>query len=72
MEAALATQMRRSSPPPVAPPVVLAEKSPMRASPHVYEFTIEYVLLPGDDFGAEFDFGLEMVLDRFERTRDAG
>jgi AcrR family transcriptional regulator len=31
--------------------------------PHLIEFTIEHVLKPGYDFGAEFDFGLTLILD---------
>ncbi len=31
--------------------------------PHLAEFTIEYVLQPGYDFGNEFEFGLNLILD---------
>lgn len=34
--------------------------------PHLAEFTDEYVLRPGYSFGAEFEFGLELVLDGLE------
>jgi AcrR family transcriptional regulator len=31
--------------------------------PHLIEFTTEHVLKPGYDFGAEFDYGLDAILD---------
>ncbi|MEV6490098.1 TetR/AcrR family transcriptional regulator [Actinoplanes sp. NPDC051633] len=31
--------------------------------PHLIEFTTEHILKPGYDFGAEFDFGLTIILD---------
>jgi AcrR family transcriptional regulator len=31
--------------------------------PHLAEFTSEYVLQPGYDFGNEFEFGLNLILD---------
>lgn len=31
--------------------------------PHLIEFTTEHILQPGYDFGAEFDFGLTLILD---------
>ena len=31
--------------------------------PHLIEFTVEHVLRPGYDFGAEFLFGLDVILD---------
>lgn len=42
----------------------LAEKYP-----HLTEFTIEHILQPGYDYGSEFEFGLEIVLDGLERAR---
>lgn len=33
------------------------------AYPHLIEFTVEHVLRPGYDFGAEFLFGLDVILD---------
>ena len=41
--------------------------------PHLIEFTSEHVLKPGYDFGAEFDFGLTMILDALSgpASRDA-
>ena len=37
------------------------------AYPHLTEFATEHVLRPGYDFGAEFDFGLELILDGLDR-----
>ena len=34
--------------------------------PHLVEFTTEHVLRPGYDFGREFDFGLDLILDGLE------
>jgi AcrR family transcriptional regulator len=31
--------------------------------PHLIEFTTEHILKPGYDFGAEFDYGLNAILD---------
>ena len=36
--------------------------------PHLLEFTVEHVLKPGYDFGAEFEFGLDLVLDGLQRS----
>lgn len=36
--------------------------------PHLTELTIEHVLKPGYDYGREFDFGLELILDGLERS----
>jgi AcrR family transcriptional regulator len=38
--------------------------------PHLVEFAREHALLPGYDFGAEFEVGLELVLDGLARLRD--
>ncbi len=39
--------------------------------PHLVEFTTEHVLRPGYDFGREFDFGLDLVLDGLEAAAAA-
>jgi AcrR family transcriptional regulator len=36
--------------------------------PHLSEFSTEHILKPGYDFGAEFDYGLELILDGLTRT----
>jgi AcrR family transcriptional regulator len=36
--------------------------------PHFVELTVEHVLQPGYDYGNEFEFGLELILDGLERS----
>jgi AcrR family transcriptional regulator len=38
--------------------------------PHLSEFSTEHILKPDYDFGAEFDYGLELVLDGLTRSLD--
>lgn len=38
--------------------------------PHLTELTSEQILRPGYDYGNEFRFGLDLILDGLERTRD--
>jgi AcrR family transcriptional regulator len=38
--------------------------------PHLTEFTVEHVLKPGYDYGAEFEYGLDLILEGLERARD--
>jgi AcrR family transcriptional regulator len=37
---------------------------------HLTEFTTEHILQPGYDYGKEFEFGLDLILDGMEKTRD--
>jgi len=39
---------------------------PTGAYPHLTELAMEHVLQPGYDYGDEFDFGLDLILDSFE------
>jgi AcrR family transcriptional regulator len=39
--------------------------------PHLTEFTVEHALKPGYDYGAEFEYGLDLILDGLERAKDA-
>jgi AcrR family transcriptional regulator len=39
--------------------------------PHLTEFTVEHILQPGYDYGCEFEFGLDLVLDGLERSQGA-
>ena len=39
--------------------------------PHLSEFSVEHVLQPGYDYSAEFEFGLNLILDGLERARDS-
>jgi AcrR family transcriptional regulator len=51
---------------------MMVEQFPREVFPNLYEFTIEHVLKPGYDYGAEFDFGLDLILDGLERAHYAG
>ncbi len=37
--------------------------------PHLTELTLEHVLQPGYDYGNEYEFGLDLILDGLERIR---
>ena len=37
--------------------------------PHLTELTVEHVLQPGYDYGDEFDFGLDLILDGLETRK---
>ncbi len=37
--------------------------------PHLTELTLEHVLQPRYDYGDEYEFGLDLILDSLERTR---
>src|SRR3954452_13516520 len=45
---------------------------PADAYPHLVEFSIEHILKPGYDFGAEFEFGLDLILDALTKTIPGG
>ena len=36
--------------------------------PHLAEFTFSHVLQPGYDYGSEYEFGLDLILDGLERA----
>ena len=38
--------------------------------PHLTELTVKHVLQPGYDYGDEFEFGLDLILDGLERARE--
>jgi len=44
----------------------IIEPLPEGEYPHLTELTVEHVLRPGYDFGAEFEFGLDLILDGLE------
>ncbi|HEY5978593.1 MAG TPA: TetR/AcrR family transcriptional regulator C-terminal domain-containing protein [Microlunatus sp.] len=48
----------------VAGPMI--EQFSTGAYPHLIELATQHVLQPGYDFGAEFDFGLNLILDALE------
>ena len=47
-------------------------RAPAAEYPHFTEILTEFALKPGYSYGAEFEFGLELILDGLERTRSAG
>jgi AcrR family transcriptional regulator len=49
----------------------MMEQFPADAYPHLVELTTEYILQPGYDFGDEFDFGLDVILDALSRSLPA-
>ncbi|NNE96207.1 MAG: TetR/AcrR family transcriptional regulator [Acidimicrobiales bacterium] len=44
----------------------MAEQMPTDMLPHLAEFTVDHVLQPGWDFGNEFEFGINLILDGLE------
>jgi AcrR family transcriptional regulator len=42
---------------------------PADAYPHLTELAVEHVLQPGYDYGDEYRFGLDLILDGLERAR---
>jgi AcrR family transcriptional regulator len=46
-------------------------RMPPGAFPHLTELTVEHVLQPGYDYGAEFEYGLDLVLDGLDRALGA-
>lgn len=47
------------------------EQFPVTEFKHLAELTTEHVMLPGYDYGDEFEFGLALILDGLERARAA-
>lgn len=55
------------------PPAVaqdFLERFPAEEYPYLAEFTLEHVMRPGYDYGAEFEFGLDLILEGLERARE--
>jgi AcrR family transcriptional regulator len=44
---------------------------PADAYPHLTELAVQHVLQPGYDYGDEYDFGLDLILDGLERAATA-
>jgi AcrR family transcriptional regulator len=51
---------------------VMLEPFPLDEYPNLVAFIAEHAMQPGYDFGNEFEYGLEVILDGLERVRDAG
>jgi AcrR family transcriptional regulator len=49
---------------------MILARFPRDQYPHLTELTVEHVLRPGYDYGNEFEFGLDLILDGLERARD--
>jgi AcrR family transcriptional regulator len=47
----------------------MLEPFPINAYPNLMEFLTEHVMQPGYDFGDEFEYGLDLLLDGLERKR---
>ncbi|MDQ3156899.1 MAG: TetR/AcrR family transcriptional regulator [Actinomycetota bacterium] len=46
----------------------MMQQFPDGAYPHLVEMAVDYVLQPGYDFGNEFEFGLDVILDGLARS----
>ncbi|MFI4972316.1 MAG: TetR/AcrR family transcriptional regulator C-terminal domain-containing protein [Hyphomicrobiales bacterium] len=57
-----------------APDVAQAFLRQFRADeyPHLAEMVVEHAMKPGYDYGNEFGFGLDLILDGLERLRTSG
>jgi AcrR family transcriptional regulator len=49
---------------------VFLSQFPAHEYPHLAELTVEHVLQPGYDYGNEFEFGLDLILDGLEKLLD--
>jgi AcrR family transcriptional regulator len=49
---------------------VILQQMPPEEYPHLTELAVEHVLQPGYDYGDEYEFGLDLILDGLERARD--
>ena len=50
----------------------MLEPFPVNEYPNLVEFLSEHVLQPGYDYGGEFEYGLELILDGLELARSGG
>jgi AcrR family transcriptional regulator len=51
---------------------VMVEQFPADEYPHLARFTFGHVLQPGYDYGREYEYGLDLVLDGLDRALEAG
>jgi hypothetical protein len=45
----------------------ILDQFPTDAYPHLAELATQHVLQPGYDYGDEFEFGLDLILDGLDR-----
>jgi hypothetical protein len=50
---------------------MMMARVPADVYPHLTEFSVEHILRPGYDYGAEFEFGLDLILDGLEKASGA-
>ncbi|NOX23786.1 MAG: TetR/AcrR family transcriptional regulator [Actinobacteria bacterium] len=50
----------------------ILENSPMDEYPYLTEMAVEHVMKPGYDYGDEFEYGHNLILDGLERARTQG
>jgi AcrR family transcriptional regulator len=48
----------------------MLKPSPLDEYPNLVQMLTEHVMKPGYDFGDEFEYGLDVILDGFERVHD--
>ena len=49
----------------------MLEPFPMDAYPNLVAFISEHAMQPGYDYGDEFEYGLDVILDGLERAQGA-
>jgi hypothetical protein len=50
----------------------MQSRHPLDDYPHLGEFSREHIMKPGYDYGDEYAYGLDLVLDGLERALRAG
>jgi AcrR family transcriptional regulator len=48
----------------------MLQQFPADEYPHLAELTFKHVMKPGYDYGDEFEYGLDLIIDGLERVRD--
>ena len=49
----------------------MLEPFPVNEYPNLVEFVTEHAMKPGFDYGNEFEYGLDLILDGLERVRQS-
>jgi hypothetical protein len=49
----------------------MLEPFPANEYPNLVEFITEHAMKPGYDYGDEFEYGLDLILDGIARAREA-